>query len=79
MNRLEWEKLTDAERRQYAVAMPTDPYNPTKTCFEQPCPEPAGTPWTPVWCARHDAERLERVERGFKRIEEELGRMQVDE
>jgi hypothetical protein len=30
-------------------------------CFESGCGEQAGTPWGPLWCPDHDAERLDRI------------------
>lgn len=32
-----------------------------RTCIESGCDEPAGTPWTDYWCARHDEERRARI------------------
>lgn len=32
-----------------------------RRCIEKGCDEPAGTNWGPLWCPRHDKERLERI------------------
>lgn len=36
-------------------------YHTGKGCIEYGCHQPAGTAWSPYWCWRHNAERLERI------------------
>ena len=43
-------------------------------CIEQGCEQPAGTPWTGLWCARHDVMRLERIGSQLRDIQAELTR-----
>lgn len=34
-----------------------------RECIEDGCEEIAGTPWTHLWCLKHDEERRERIHR----------------
>ena len=43
-----------------------------RSCYEQPCSEPAGTSWGPYWCPKHDKDRLDHVSAGFARIANSL-------
>ena len=43
-------------------------YHSGTPCVEPGCPEPAGTAWTPYWCARHDRERMERISASLERL-----------
>ncbi len=36
-------------------------YHTGKRCIEKGCEKPAGTSWSPFWCAEHNAERLDRI------------------
>ncbi len=36
-------------------------YHTGKSCIEIGCNKPAGTAWTPYWCAEHDIERKKRI------------------
>lgn len=50
---------------------PNDPGNDPshhtgKHCIEPGCTARAGTAWSPLWCAKHNAERLRRIEAGLK-------------
>lgn len=36
-------------------------YHTGKKCIEKGCDKPAGTIWSPYWCYKHNAKRLERV------------------
>ena len=36
-------------------------YHTGKPCIEAGCDKPAGTAWTPLWCAEHDRERIARI------------------
>jgi hypothetical protein len=36
-------------------------YHTGKPCIERDCGEPAGTAWSPLWCQRHNAERIDRI------------------
>lgn len=42
-------------------------------CIEPGCDEPAGTPWTPLWCAAHDEERRARITASLERVSEAMG------
>lgn len=44
----------------------------TKRCIETDCDEPAGTPWGPHWCARHDLLRLDRIRRQLSELQAEM-------
>lgn len=46
-----------------------------KPCIEHGCNEPAGTAWGKLWCQKHNAERLNRVSKGFENIEKEFQRL----
>ena len=48
------------------------PYLTGTACVEVGCNEPAGTPWGPHWCPRHDTERIQRVTRGMERAKDAL-------
>lgn len=61
----EWEAMSAAERRAFA--------DPDKTCIESGCTEPAGTPWGPLWCARHDDERLARISHSLALLDRAFG------
>lgn len=39
-----------------------------RLCIEPGCEEPAGTPWTPLWCLKHDEERRARISRHLDEI-----------
>ncbi len=36
-------------------------YHTGKQCIEEQCDKPAGTRWSPFWCAQCNAERLDRI------------------
>lgn len=36
-------------------------YHTGKPCIEDGCELPAGTAWSPHWCQKHNAERMERI------------------
>lgn len=40
-------------------------YHTGKPCITKGCGKPAGTTWSPMWCQACNAERLDRVSRGF--------------
>ena len=42
-------------------------------CIEPGCEEPAGTPWTHLWCPAHDEERRARITASLERMSESLG------
>lgn len=49
---------------------PNDPYNSRsyhtlKPCIEAGCNDPAGTWWSPLWCFRHNVERMDRIDARF--------------
>lgn len=43
-----------------------------RACYEQPCPEPAGTLWGPYWCPAHDEERLDGISRNLEDIKADM-------
>ena len=55
-----------------------EPSIPPRACIERGCPEEAGTLWGPLWCPRHDEERLERVTAELKALELELDALPVN-
>ncbi len=59
-NRVQWQSMSADERRAYA--------NQNTQCIERGCNEPAGTPWGPLWCAEHDAQRLARISASLESI-----------
>lgn len=46
-------------------------YHTGKPCVESGCDLPAGTWWSPLWCQKHNAERIERIS---KALREEISR-----
>lgn len=52
-----WASLSDEQRRGWARFA----QGRRRVCVEHGCGEPAGTPWTPAWCAKHDGERQARI------------------
>jgi hypothetical protein len=40
-------------------------YHTGKPCIEPGCNEPAGTGWGPYWCMKHNAERINRINKSF--------------
>lgn len=58
---------------------PNDPLNGEKyhtgePCIEPGCSDPAGTAWSPLWCQKHNAERIDRISGSFERIANTLGK-----
>ena len=43
-----------------------------RKCIERGCNEPAGTAWSPLWCFRHNAERMDRIDAQFERLAKAL-------
>jgi hypothetical protein len=41
-----------------------------RKCIEEGCEEPAGSPWTHLWCLKHDEERRERITASMEKISE---------
>ena len=39
-----------------------------KRCIERGCDEPAGTAWSPLWCFKHNVERMRRINAAFDRM-----------
>lgn len=37
-----------------------------KKCVERECSEPAGTGWSPYWCFKHNAARMDRIDVSLK-------------
>lgn len=72
MHRTEWNALTSAERRQWAL----DLDGKHRACVggddRHICAEPAGTPWGKWWCAVHDDERMARISRNLDEISNDL-------
>ena len=57
-----------------------DPDNPRngpkyysgQVCEVSGCTKPAGTRWSPFWCWRHNAERLDRISAGLREATDRL-------
>ena len=43
-------------------------YHTGKPCIEDGCTEPAGTAWSPLWCFRHNVERMRRISASLERM-----------
>lgn len=43
-----------------------------KPCIEQGCDEPAGTGWSPLWCFKHNVERIDRISRRLEALDEQM-------
>lgn len=39
-----------------------------RNCVEPGCSEPAGTWWGPLWCPRHDKERIDRISNSLEQM-----------
>jgi hypothetical protein len=39
-----------------------------KPCIEKGCAEPAGTAWSHLWCFKHNAERIKRIDASLKAL-----------
>lgn len=39
-----------------------------RVCIEPGCNEPAGTPWGPHWCEKHDQERRDRITKQLREL-----------
>jgi hypothetical protein len=50
-----------------------------RKCYERGCDEPAGTGWGPMWCPKHDEERLDRITASLKSIVADFARGPVAE
>jgi len=65
--------MTDFPYRDLDHPLNSSTYHTGKSCVEKGCDRPAGTHWSPFWCAEHNAERLERItatlEAELKRLE----------
>lgn len=48
-------------------------YHTGKKCIEKYCRNPAGTAWGELWCWQHNAERLDRIDKTLKKMEESFG------
>ena len=40
----------------------------SRLCIEPGCTEQAGTPWTKLWCLKHDEERRDRITKSMEDI-----------
>ena len=38
-----------------------DSYHTGKPCIELQCDKAAGTAWSPLWCFKHNVERMRRI------------------
>jgi hypothetical protein len=52
---------------------PNDPLNGEKyqtgeLCIEPGCNAPAGTAWSPLWCQKHNAERIDRISESLDQL-----------
>lgn len=57
---------------------PNDPLNGEKyqtgePCIERGCKEPAGTAWSPLWCQKHNAERIDRISASLEGLTQQHG------
>lgn len=43
-------------------------YRTGRLCITPGCYKPAGTAWSPYWCAECNAERMERITRNLEQI-----------
>jgi hypothetical protein len=43
-------------------------YHTGKKCIENGCDKPAGTAWSPYWCAECNEHRLNRISSNLKKI-----------
>lgn len=43
-------------------------YRTGKPCIVAGCTEPAGTAWSPLWCFRHNVERIDRITKSLDEI-----------
>jgi hypothetical protein len=48
-------------------------FHTRKPCAEKGCAKPAGTWWSPIWCQTHNAERIDRINGRFAKVEAALG------
>ena len=51
-------------------------YHSGKPCYTKGCKEPAGTWWSPLWCFKHNVERMDRITKSLEAIDdgfEEVG------
>lgn len=44
-----------------------------KKCIEQGCNEPAGTAWSPLWCVKHNIERMDRIDAALEPLRKVFG------
>lgn len=44
-----------------------------KKCIEKGCTENAGTNWSPYWCWKHNAERMDRIDSSLNDIAKTIG------
>lgn len=47
-------------------------YHTGEICIEPGCNNPAGSAWSPFWCAEHNIIRMDRINGGFREIMEHL-------
>lgn len=48
-----------------------------KTCIHPGCGAPAGTLWSPLWCFKHNVERMQRIDAQFQGIEKAFANYQA--
>ena len=56
---------------------PNDPlngkkYHTGKCCIEKDCPNPAGTVWSPLWCQKHNSERMDRISASLDELKKKM-------
>ena len=40
-----------------------------KPCIERGCDKPAGTAWSPIWCFKHNVQRMDRINRQLEQFQ----------
>ena len=48
-------------------------YHTGKFCIEKDCVSPAGTLWSPLWCFKHNVERIRRIDLALEQLEKDYG------
>ena len=46
----------------------SDAYHTGKICIEPECDLPAGTWWSKLWCFKHNAARMKRIDEEFSEV-----------
>ena len=46
----------------------SDKYLTGNACIEKGCGKPAGTWWSPLWCFKHNVDRMKRIDASLNAI-----------